>query len=184
MDDPSALIGLNLKELRYKRSLSLDDISSATGISKAMLSQIERGKSNPTVSTLWKIATGLKVPFSAFMEKREADYEVISCANLEPLLECEGKMKIYPFFPFDAGKNFEILSIELACGCSHQSPPHATGVEEYIFVFSGKLEMTLGTSNILLKQGEALKFNANLPHTYSNNEFETCTFQNLIVYNR
>ena len=184
MEDPSSLIGRNLKELRQKRGLSLDDISAATGISKAMLSQIERGKSNPTVSTLWKIATGLKVPFSAFIEKPKADYEIISCGKLEPLLECDGKMKIYPFFPFDAGKNFEILSIELADGCSHQSFPHAAGVEEYIFVFSGELEMTLGASKVLLKQGEALKFNAVLPHAYTNPGAKTCTFQNLIVYNR
>ena len=57
-------IGEKLKSLRNTRTMSLDDVSALTGVSKPMLGQIERGQSIPTVTTLWKIATGLKTPLS------------------------------------------------------------------------------------------------------------------------
>jgi XRE family transcriptional regulator, regulator of sulfur utilization len=184
MDDITLLVGRNLKKLRSKHDLSLDAISEATGISKAMLSQIERGKSNPTVSTLWKIATGLKVPFSTFMEQDDLRYEIISADTLTPVLECDGLMKIYSFFPFDANKHFEILSIELQPGAAHHSPNHADGVEEYIFVFAGTLQIGLGEEKITLRTGQALKFLANQPHAYANTQDTLCRFQNLIVYQK
>ena len=67
MKDPSQNIGLVLKEVRFKRGLTLDEASKLTGVSKAMLGQIERGESVPTISTLWKISTGLKLSFSEFL---------------------------------------------------------------------------------------------------------------------
>ena len=66
MEYLNSLIGKKLKEIRSAKRLSLEEVTKLTGVSKAMLGQIERGISNPTVSTLWKIATGLKVSFSFF----------------------------------------------------------------------------------------------------------------------
>ena len=64
MESMNLKIGEKLKSLRTTRTLSLDDVSALTGVSKPMLGQIERGQSIPTVTTLWKIATGLKTPLS------------------------------------------------------------------------------------------------------------------------
>ena len=62
-------IGEKLKSIRMTRTLSLDDAAALTGVSKPKLGQIERGQSVPTVTTLWKIATGLKTPLSTFLEE-------------------------------------------------------------------------------------------------------------------
>ena len=69
MEDLNLIIGNRLKTIRNNRNLSLSEVSEITGVSKAMLGQIERGQSNPTVSTLWKIANGLKVSFSMFIDE-------------------------------------------------------------------------------------------------------------------
>lgn len=66
MDDIQAIIAMNLVKLRKNRNLTLDQVSELTGVSKAMLGQIEKGKSTPTVTTLWKIANGLQVSFLYF----------------------------------------------------------------------------------------------------------------------
>lgn len=60
-------IGGRLKEIRKTRGLTLDDVSEMTDVSKPMLGQIERGQSSPTINTLWKISTGLKIPLSFFL---------------------------------------------------------------------------------------------------------------------
>ena len=83
MKDPSQNIGLVLKEVRFKRGLTLDEASKLTGVSKAMLGQIERGESVPTISTLWKISTGLKLSFSEFLSSKKQDSEVIDINALE-----------------------------------------------------------------------------------------------------
>ena len=66
---PSAIsksIAQHLQSVRKGRGLSLDKTAKLTGVSKAMLGQIERGESSPTIATLWKIATGLECSFSSF----------------------------------------------------------------------------------------------------------------------
>lgn len=74
MSEPTTLIGERLREIRTDLNLSLDDAAKATGVSKPMLGQIERGQSVPTITTLWKIATGLKTPLSAFLQERKTKY--------------------------------------------------------------------------------------------------------------
>lgn len=184
MENLNFIIGENLKNIRKKRNLSLDDVASLTGVSKAMIGQIERGKSNPTVSTLWKIATGLKIPFSFFMENKSVNYEVINCYDIQPILEEDNKMKIYTIFPFDTKNNFEILTIDLEEDCVHSSPKHDDFVEEYIIVTEGTLEMEFEGEKVELKKGSSIRFSANINHTYRNNEKEKCTFQNIIVYGK
>lgn len=66
MEELNLKIGDRLKEIRIRRQMSLENVAELTGVSKPMLGQIERGQSTPTINTLWKIATGLKVPLSSF----------------------------------------------------------------------------------------------------------------------
>ena len=66
MDRLNELIAENLKDIRKGKGLSLEQVSSLTTISKSMLSQLERGEVNPTISTVYKLALGLKVPVTAF----------------------------------------------------------------------------------------------------------------------
>jgi XRE family transcriptional regulator, regulator of sulfur utilization len=67
MENLARFLSTTLKQLRQQRGWSLSRLAEATGVSKAMLGQIERNESSPTVATLWKIATGLNVPFSTFI---------------------------------------------------------------------------------------------------------------------
>ena len=62
-------IGANLKQLRTERNLTLGQLSGLAGISKAMLSEMEKGMGNPTINTIWKIANGLKVPYTRLLEE-------------------------------------------------------------------------------------------------------------------
>ena len=74
-------IGKHLKNIRQNRELSLDEAAEMTGVSKPMLGQIERGQSSPTITTLWKIATGLKVPLSSFLQEEKTKYSVVDISE-------------------------------------------------------------------------------------------------------
>lgn len=182
MKNMNLVIGNKLKDIRNKRNLSLDEVTKLTGVSKAMLGQIERGQSNPTVSTLWKIATGLKVSFSLFIEEKQDDLKVIDQSDISPIIEDNNRMKLYPIFPFDANKGFEIFTIELEPGCNHISTPHNDGVEEYIIVTEGEIEINIKDERFILQKGSSIRFMANSPHTYKNVNQDRAIFQNIILY--
>lgn len=182
MKNLNLVIGNKLKDIRNKRNLSLDEVTKLTGVSKAMLGQIERGQSNPTVSTLWKIATGLKVSFSLFIDEKQEDLKVIDQNDITPIIEDNNKMRLYPIFPFDANKGFEIFTIELEPGCNHISTPHNDGVEEYIIVTEGQIEINVNEQKFILLKGNSIRFMANTPHTYKNVNQDKSVFQNIILY--
>ena len=127
MKAPVSAIGEKLKEIRRRKKLSLDEVSHLTEVSKPMLGQIERGQSVPTITTLWKIATGLKTPLSSFLEERQADYTVISIDKSKVISENDGKMRAYPLFTYDPVRSVEIFFIVFDSGCSHISDKHDHG---------------------------------------------------------
>ncbi|WP_459477971.1 helix-turn-helix domain-containing protein [Clostridium saccharoperbutylacetonicum] len=182
MKDLNLIIGNKLKDIRNKRDLSLEEVAKLTGVSKAMLGQIERGKSNPTVSTLWKIATGLKISFSLFIDENQEDLKVINQKDITPVIEDNDRMKLYPIFPFDANKGFEIFTIELEPDCNHVSTPHNEGVEEYIIVTEGEIEIDINNKIFKLQKGSSMRFMANCPHSYKNINQGRSVFQNIILY--
>ncbi len=70
--DLAPIVGNNLRRLRTRRQLSLEKLSQQSGVSRAMLGQIELGQSAPTINVLWKIARALEVTFSAMISMGES----------------------------------------------------------------------------------------------------------------
>lgn len=182
MEIPISMIGEKLKKIRINRGLSLDDVSALTEVSKPMLGQIERGQSIPTVTTLWKIATGLKVPLSAFLEQREAEYSVTDIDASKAISENDGKMRAFPLITYEPIRNMEVFYIEFEPSCQHKSDSHNEGVEEYIFVISGCLNMRLDGKEIILNEKQAIRFCADIPHEYNNPYKTKCAAHNIIFY--
>ncbi len=175
-------IGEQLKSIRKRRNMTLDDVAALTGVSKPMLGQIERGQSSPTVNTLWKISTGLKIPFSSFMKKKEVKYDIVDYKEQDMVLEENGSMRAYTIFAFDPVQSNEAFYIEFDAGCRHHSDKHNDGVEEYIFVIHGKLDMLLNGTKVTLNEKQAICFEANIPHSYLNPYEEMCSIYNTISY--
>lgn len=110
MENIGHIVAENLKRLREERKLSLDAVAKSSGVSKSMLGQIERGVTNPTISTLWKIANGLKISFTSLMLRPEADIEIVQRSAIAPFVETDGKYRNYPVFPFDNSRGFEMYA--------------------------------------------------------------------------
>ncbi len=182
MEPVNLKIGEKLKSIRNARTLSLDDAAALTGVSKPMLGQIERGQSIPTVTTLWKIATGLKTPLSFFLEGQQAEYAVVSPDQANVILGDGGKMRAYPLFTYDPVRSVETFYIEFDPGCRHSSSKHNDGVEEHIFVLRGTLRLVLGDKTIDVSERQAVRFRADMPHAYQNLSESACVVYNTIFY--
>ncbi len=175
-------IGEKLKKIRNSRTLSLDDVAALTGVSKPMLGQIERGQSITTVTTLWKIATGLKTPLPFFLEGQQAEYTLASPNQTDVILGDGGKMRTYPLFTYDPVRSVETFYIEFDPGCRHSSDKHNDGVEEHIFVLRGALRLVLGDKTIDVGEMQAVRFRADIPHAYQNLSEGKCAVYNMIFY--
>ena len=117
-------IAFNLKRIRKSKNMSLDMLAERTGVSKSMLGQIERGESNPTVSTIGKIVEGLKVPFEQLIYNRK-EIMVVPSPEEAPVCKAkEGEYRIYVMLPYDAGRNFEIYQGELTRNARMESESH------------------------------------------------------------
>lgn len=182
MTDPTLNIGMVLKRVRFERGLTLEDTSNLTGVSKAMLGQIERGESNPTISILWKVSTGLRISFSELLGSEAINYEAMAIDDIEPVYESDGKMILYNVFPFNPVSGFEYFYIKLTPGAKHVSTPHQNSTEEYIVVTKGTLALAVEDQTFELSAPSALKFKSNRNHTYSNPYETEVIFQNIVKY--
>lgn len=172
-------IASTLKTLRTERGWSLDKAAQETGVSKAMLGQIERAESSPTIGILWKIASGFTVPFSIFIADEQKDYSIGQTKTIHP---SEDKIKVFPLFTYDEKTKCEIFLIELLPGCEHISSPHKQGVIEHILVVDGTLEVFLNNSWKTLKKGEGLRFGADQLHGYRNLSKKNSIIHDIIHY--
>ncbi|THF66985.1 helix-turn-helix domain-containing protein [Pseudothauera nasutitermitis] len=171
-----------LRARRKALGWSLDRAAAETGVSKAMLGQIERGESSPTVATLWKIAGGLGMSLSSLLEPAAAaGTHPRRAAELRSRPAGEG-MLVAPLFPFDARTGFEIFELTLLPAYERLSEPHVAGVEEYVLVVRGALEVLVEGSWVALGEGEALRFAGDRPHGYRNRGAAPAVFHNLIHY--
>lgn len=173
-----------LKTLRLARGWSLTLAAAQTGVSKAMLGQIERGESSPTVATLWKIATGFHVPFSAFITggPHHDNPDVLRSEETSQRQQQTATMRVASLFPFDHQLGFDMLCVELAAGAVSNSSPHDAGVIEHVYVLQGELILVVNETEFRLAAGEGLRFQADGPHSYRNETPGIVRFQSLIHY--
>ncbi|TVU61746.1 helix-turn-helix domain-containing protein [Vibrio atlanticus] len=183
-DQNDVQVSHNLKRIRKEKGWSLDATAKATGVSKAMLGQIERGESSPTVAKLWQIATGLNVSFSSLILSCSSNVLVSLFRDANELRDeslNEG-FTVSVVFPFEASVGFEVYELGLAENYEHFSEPHNAGVIEHILCISGRMAVFFDDSWHELNQGQAVRFNAEQPHGYKNIGSEKAVFHDIIHY--
>ena len=174
----------NLRARRRGRGLSLDDLSRASGVSRAALSQIETRKTNPTVGLLWKIAVGLGVPFAELIGEPVGSVAVLRHGSTQVLRSVDGKLESRPLAPAGSSPLVELYELRLAARSRHESEAHARGTREIVVVVTGALRMHLGAEGHDLSAGDSISFPADTPHAYENPGAAEARYVNAILYER
>ena len=182
LDPMNLIVAKNIKRLREENKLSMDELAKLSGVSKSMLAQIERGDGNPTISTLWKISNGMKVPFDALTLRPKSPCEIVKTSEIQPLLEDGGKVKNYSIFPDNENRRFAVYYLELAEGSYWESEPHLKGTTEFITIFAGKVEIDAEDQKFMVEKGESIRFRADTVHSYKNIGTEPVTMH-MILFN-
>lgn len=170
-------ISQNLKRIRKSRNMSLDMLSEHTGVSKSMLGQIERGESNPTVSTIAKIVEGLRLSFEDLLYKEESALQLVKNEECETFKEKEASYVVKTILPFDRKRRFELYEAVIEGECFYDSPAHGSDIWEYITVLEGVLFIETEEDALVIEKGNTARFLANRNHTYYNRKEEPVRFQ-------
>ena len=187
MEQIPGVVGQNLRALREERNLSLTQLAELTGVSKSMLRQIEIGQSNPTVATVWKVANGLRVPFTALMIRQEPEVSVQAFKGRAPLLGDSDKdgtdgYRLYPLVLFDPQRALEVYYVEIDPGVSLDADPHQGNTQEHVYILRGSIEVTVDRTTQTVEAEHEVRFPANRPHGYRNPGPEMATAMMLISY--
>ena len=159
----------NLQRLRSKRYLSLDALARACGVSRAMLAQIESGRSVPSIKVLCKIAKGLKVSVAAFLENRAFEgVELLPAQHSKRLVSASGAFISRALFPYDMARQSEFYEIRLRALGDEVSEGHGPGIQENLVVAQGVMEVSVNEERYLLSTGDSILFYADQPHRYRN----------------
>jgi transcriptional regulator with XRE-family HTH domain len=164
-----AIVGANLKRLRTRRGLSLENVAKLSGVSRAMLSQIEVGRSVPSINIVFKIARAFDLPFSALLKNsRGRKVHVMPSGAAKTLRSASGQFSSRALFPFGDERKTEFYELRLSSGGTEKADAHAAGTIENLVVVRGLLEITTGGKQYRLPAGDAFMFQADEPHSYRN----------------
>jgi transcriptional regulator with XRE-family HTH domain len=162
-------VGPNLRRVRLKRGLSLERLARASGVSRAMLGQIELEQSTPTINVVWKISRALGLPFSALLTTPAGERaKVLPAEKSKVLRSADGTFSSRALFPFDAPRTVEFYELRLAPLSAEHAEAHAPGTVENLIVTNGVLEMIVGREHHVLAAGDAIQFDADTAHEYRN----------------
>ena len=167
----TASVAGNLRRLRAEHDLTLDELAKRAGVSRAMLHQIESGKSTPTIALLWKIAAGLDVPFSTLIdEPARTTTTLLRRANAKLLFNSDQTFSSRALFPFDGSRrSAEFYELRISPGGLEQAEAHAPGTSEnLVLVSGGPVEVEVAGTTHKLEANDVLVFTADVAHSYRN----------------
>ena len=164
-------IGANLHKERRRRQLSLAELAASSGISKAMLSQIESDKVNPTIATMWKIAHALNIDLETLISgeaARKRKFEVVRKADIVSLSTDRSGAVFHVLSPSSMAEDLELYRLEMEPGCIHRSQAHAKGTEEFLNLLEGRVKISAGEVSAILEKGDFIMFQSDVDHAIEN----------------
>ncbi len=164
----SERLAKRLRETRKSKGLSLEATSKLSGVSRSMLSQIERGESSPTVATLWSLTRALQVDFAGLLDDGNSGSTIreIMRANRTPTIDSQGEgCRIRILSPPDQAGRLEVYEILFEKNGALVSEPHRQGCVEHMTVLEGALTVVAGEDSAELGEGDTIRYAADCNHS-------------------
>jgi XRE family transcriptional regulator, regulator of sulfur utilization len=164
-------VGATLQRMRLERGLTLEDLSRIAGVSKSMLSQIEREKANPTIAITWRLANALGVGIGQLLSAEPRDVDTIRVLEAHETPTLPGNHAGYVLRilgPMELAGKYEWYELTLAPGGELASQAHDPGTNEHLTVLHGTLEIEVGSSVRKVKIGGTARYPADQNHVIRN----------------
>ena len=169
-DPASHALSSRVTELRKKHKLTLDQLATNSGVSRSMLSQIERGQANPTLTVTFRIAQAFGLSIGELVDQPWASstIEVVNGEDKSNLFRSDKQIQIRTLSPLHFEKNIEFYELRIQPGASLTSAPHFDGTKELLTITSGTAHTTSGDNNCKLNTGDLAHYRGDLIHSIEN----------------
>lgn len=169
-DSPVAL-GQELRRQRRARELTVEELAELAGVSSGLVSQLERGRANPSLSNLQKLARALGMPpvslFSPIEPPQPSRYGVVRAgARKQLVLPQEGI--VYELLTPDLNRKLEMIRSVVPVDYDTSAVPYVHEGEECVHVLRGRIEAGIGDERIVLEPGDSITYDAIVPHWWRN----------------
>jgi transcriptional regulator with XRE-family HTH domain len=166
-------IGPVLQRQRKARRLTLEQLAARSGVSRSMLSQIERGEANPTFAVLWGLTQALGVDLAELVAggavpRHTGAIEITTAAHTPEIGSPDGAWKLKILSPPSLAGRVEWYEVDLAAKAKLQSAAHAPGTIEHLTAWTEGLSVTAGDLTETLRRGETARYRADVAHEIAN----------------
>ncbi|WP_306321440.1 MULTISPECIES: helix-turn-helix domain-containing protein [unclassified Streptomyces] len=170
-DDPTPkppldAVAVTLRRAREIAGLSLNELALRAGIAKSTLSQLESGRGNPSLETLWALCTTLDLPFSQLLDPPRTPVQVIRAGEGATVASSEADYHATLLSACPPGARRDLYRIEAEPGSARDSAPHATGVVEHVLLSAGRALVGPTDDPVELSPGDFVTYPADQPHTF------------------
>ncbi|GAB4268846.1 MAG: XRE family transcriptional regulator [Pararhodobacter sp.] len=163
---PNAIIAAAIQRERELAQISLSALAAKAGLAKSTLSQLESGKGNPNVETLWAIATALGIPFSALFEAASSHSALIRADEGLSLSSANAEFAAVLLDKSPPDRRRDLYRVRLQQGAPRRSDPHPRGTIEHAFLCSGRVRLGPEGSAEDLSPGDYFRYSGDVAHGY------------------
>lgn len=163
-------LGHRVRQLRQDHGWTLEQCSDTSGVSRSMLSQIERGQANPTLAVARRLAQALNTTLSELAGEQTsgAPIEIILAEDETYLFRSDEQCTIRTLSPLTLEKTVEFYEIRLARNGALRSAPHVQGTRECLHLRKGQIQLISSTNSCKLNQGDSAHYRADVHHAIEN----------------
>jgi len=165
-------LGPRLQQMRKQRGLTLEALARLSGVSRSMLSQVERGQTNPTLGTVWALAEALHTDVSELIganrTQRRTRIDVSSAAYTPEIRSEDGLCRLKILSPADRVGSLEWYELNIEPGGVLRSEPHARGTMEHLTVLAGQLAVEAGSERATVHEGATARYAVDVAHCITN----------------
>ncbi|MBV6661396.1 XRE family transcriptional regulator [Pseudomonas yamanorum] len=167
------LLALSIKRERQLAGLSLTELAKRAGVAKSTLSQLESGIGNPSIETLWSLATAMGLQVTRFFEQPQQHLRVIRANEGLTTYAETGHYAATLLADCPAGMRRDIYRLKVQPGEVRLSQPHPAGTVEHVVLCSGSANIGPANEPVLLYAGDYISYLANAPHVFEALEADT-----------
>jgi len=169
-ENPDAILNQlpsRLKSARTAQGLSLEAVAKLSGVSRSMVSQIERGESSPTIATLWNLTRALQVDFAGLLDGTQspAQIEILRADEVPTIHNLGSGCHIRILSPPEEAGKHEVYELLIDEGGILDSQPHTRGAREHLMIIQGTAGLRSGDAQSTITIGDTARYPADVPHT-------------------
>lgn len=177
-------LGRRVKKLRGDRGWSLEELAAASGVSRSMLSEIERERANPTLSVTYRIARAFGLTLQDLIESADSasSIQIIRATDRAQIFRADKQCQIRTLSPLNLEKDVEFYELRLPVGGALRSQAHVDGTREFLTVEEGAVDLESGNSREALVKGDSATYRADVAHAIVNTGRHEAVLFLVVIY--